>query len=56
MMALAARVVTQEFDRMYQKACLAVEDSFAQQVTKFPHADSCRSHKIMQGGHLIGII
>jgi hypothetical protein len=49
MMALAATVAAHEFDRIHQKAHVAVEGSVAQQVTKFPHADSCRIHKIMQG-------
>ena len=56
MMPPAARIVAEEFDRIHRTAHLAVEDSFAEQVTKFPHADRCRSHKITQGGHLIGII
>ena len=50
MMPPAARIVAEEFDRIHRTARLAVEDSFAQQVTKFPHADWCRSHKITQGG------
>ena len=53
MMPPAARIVAEEFDRIHHTACLAVEDSFAQQVTKFPHADWCRSHKITQGGILL---
>ena len=40
MMAPAARIVAEEFDRIHCKACLAVEDSYAQQFTKF-HTPIC---------------
>ena len=42
----ADRVVQTEFDRRHQKARLAVEDLFNQQVMKFRLSDHFQSHKI----------
>jgi hypothetical protein len=50
MMPPAERIVVEEFDKKHRKARLAVEDSFSQQVTKFPHSDNFRSHTVTQGG------
>jgi hypothetical protein len=50
MMAPDERIVTEEFDKKHRKACQAVEDSFCQQVTKFPHSENCKSYKVTQGG------
>jgi hypothetical protein len=50
MMAPNERIVAEEFDKQHTKAHLAVEDSFSQQVTKFPHSDNLQSHKVTQGG------
>jgi hypothetical protein len=49
MMAPNKRIVAEEFDKQHRKARLAVEDSFSQHVTKFPHSDNLRSHKVTQG-------
>jgi hypothetical protein len=50
MMAPNKIIVREKFDKQHRRARLAVEDSFSQQVTKFPHSENCRSHKITQGG------
>jgi hypothetical protein len=39
-----------EFDRKHKKPQMAVEYSFNQQVTKFPHVDNHHRHRIMQSG------
>ncbi len=40
-----------EFDRRHQKAHLAVEDSFNQQVVKLRYSDHSKSHKITVNSH-----
>jgi hypothetical protein len=48
-MAPAQRVEAIDWDRHHKRPCLSVEDSFNQQVTKFPHTES-RRHRIFQSG------
>jgi hypothetical protein len=48
MMAREERAAAIEFDKKHKKPCMAVECSFNQQVTKFPHIDDYRRHKITQ--------
>ena len=50
MMVREERADAVEFDRKHKKPCMAVEYSFNQQVTKFPHTDDYRRHKITQSG------
>ena len=50
MMVREERADAVEFDRKHKKPRMAVEYSFNQQVTKFPHTDDYRRHKITQSG------
>ncbi len=50
MLAPADRVIEVNFDRWHKRPRLTVEDSFNQHVSKFPHAEVSKWHRIMQGG------
>ena len=50
MMGAEARIAAADFDKRHKRPRLAVENSFSQQVTKFRHSDSFRSHRITQSG------
>jgi hypothetical protein len=39
MMGPEERICAVDFDKWHKKSHLSVEDSFAQQVTKFPHTE-----------------
>jgi hypothetical protein len=50
MMVREERAAAMEFDKNHKKPRMGVEYSFNQQVTKFPHIDDYRRHKITQSG------
>jgi hypothetical protein len=50
MMTRDERELALEFDKKHKKPRMAVEYSFNQQITKFPHSDDYRRHKITQSG------
>jgi len=50
MMGAEGRIATADFDDRHKQPRLAVENLFSQQVTKFWHSDTFRSHKVTQSG------
>ncbi len=50
MMACEERADAIEFDKKHKKPIMAVEYSFNQQITKFPHTDDDHRHKNTQSG------
>jgi hypothetical protein len=50
MMTQDERELALDFDKKNKKPWMAVEYSFNQQVTKFPHSDDYRRHRITQSG------
>ena len=49
MMGPEERIRALDFDKWHKKPCLSVEDSFGQQVTKFPHTEY-KYNRITQNG------